>query len=175
VSAPHQDARRHPSRSPGRPPIHGLHRLRAAVRELGDRVIDRRTALGKALAQWRAELVDDLGGSDAVSTQEAAIVNLAVRTKLMLDSLDTWLLTQSSLVNRRTRSVIPAVIQRQQLADALAKYLVMLGLRRRPRPTLDLPEYIAERYQQRRTVDTDVSKAPETPGDPRRSDSGTRA
>src|SRR5262245_55533943 len=39
-----------------------------------------RTALGKALAQWRAELINDLGGPEAVSTQEVAVVDLAVRT-----------------------------------------------------------------------------------------------
>jgi hypothetical protein len=55
---------------------HGLVRLRAAVRELGPRVLDRRTTLGKQLAAWRADLVRDLGGD--VSTQQAAIVDLAV-------------------------------------------------------------------------------------------------
>jgi hypothetical protein len=44
---------------------HGLTVLKQAVRGLGGRVIDRRTSLGKALAQWRADLVADLGGKDA--------------------------------------------------------------------------------------------------------------
>ncbi len=53
-----------------------------------------RTTLGKALAQWRADLVADLGGRDAISTQRAAIIDLAVKTKLLLDSIDAWSLTQ---------------------------------------------------------------------------------
>src|SRR5262249_36922437 len=77
---------------------HGLNRLTSTVKALGGRVIDRRTALGKSLARWRDDLLVDLGGPDAVSVQERAIVDLAVRTKLLLDSIDAWLLVQPSLV-----------------------------------------------------------------------------
>jgi hypothetical protein len=122
---------RKPSRS--RSHRHGLTRLKAAVRGLGSRVIDRRTTLGKTLAEWRQELIQDLGGPDAVSTQARAIIDLAVRTKLLLDSVDAWLLTQPSLVNKRARALLPVVRERQQLADSLARYLTMLGLERRRR------------------------------------------
>jgi hypothetical protein len=124
-----------PSRKPSRSHSkrHGLTRLKAAVRGLGSRVIDRRTTLGKALAEWRQELIRDLGGPDAVSTQAQAIVDLAVRTKLLLDSVDAWLLTQPSLINKRARALLPVVRERQQLADSLARYLTMLGLERRRR------------------------------------------
>jgi hypothetical protein len=49
----------------------------------------------------------------------------------MLDSIDAWILTQPSLVNKRNRSLLPVVRERTQLADALARYLGMLGLSRR--------------------------------------------
>jgi hypothetical protein len=68
---------------------HGLTRLKGAVNRLGSWAIDRRTSLGKALDQWKGSLVADLGGMDMISTQELAIVNLAVKTKLLLDSVDT--------------------------------------------------------------------------------------
>ncbi len=42
---------------------HGLTTLKQAVNGLGGRVIDMRTALGKALAQWRGDLVADLSGA----------------------------------------------------------------------------------------------------------------
>ncbi len=122
---------------------HGLTRLKAAVRGLGGRVVDRRTTLGKALAEWRQELIQDLGGPDAVSTQARAIVDLAVRTKLLLDSVDAWLLTQPSLVNKRARALLPVVRERQQLADGLSRYLQALGLERRRR-TLSFAQAIAE-------------------------------
>lgn len=110
---------------------HGLTRLKAAVRGLGGRVVDRRTTLGKALTEWREELISDLGGTDAISAQELAVVDLAVRTKLLLESVDAWLLTQPSLVNERTRALLPVVRERQQLADGLSRHLQTLGLKRR--------------------------------------------
>jgi hypothetical protein len=96
---------------------HGLTPLKKAVNALGNRALDKRTVTGKALAQWRADLIRDLGGD--VSTQQDAIISLAVKTKLLLDSVDVWLLEQNTLIVKRKRSIIPAVIQRQQLADAL--------------------------------------------------------
>ena len=97
---------------------------------LGRREIDQRTTLGKALAQWRRELVADLGGKEAVSAQQIALIELAAGTKLLLDSIDAWLLKQPSLVNARRRAVLPIVLQRQQLADSLARALMQLGAER---------------------------------------------
>jgi hypothetical protein len=52
-------------------------------------------------------------------------------TKLLLDSVDVWLLQQDTLIIKRKKSIIPAVTQRQVLADALSRYLTQLGLQRR--------------------------------------------
>ncbi len=110
---------------------HGLIPLKAAVKGLGGRVIDKRTTLGKSLARWRSELITDLGGDDAVSTQQLSLIDLAVKSKLILDSIDVWILTQDSLINKRRRTIIPIVLQRQSLADGFARYLAALGLERR--------------------------------------------
>jgi hypothetical protein len=110
---------------------HGFNVLRAGLTQLGSRVIDGRSSLGYALKKWRRELIADLGGDDSISTQQLAVVDLAVKSKVLLDSIDAWLLSQHSLINHRKRSVIPVVLQRQSLADGLAKYLSMLGLERR--------------------------------------------
>jgi len=117
--------------------------LKKAVKGLGGRVIDKRTQLGKALAKWRTDLIQDLGGRENISTQQEALVDLAVKSKLILDSIDSWLLTQPSLVNARKRSLLPAVRERQQLADGLARYLGMLGLERRGRDLPDLARELA--------------------------------
>lgn len=134
-------------RPPGRPPSHGLRILKRALKVLGTRAIDRRTTLGKALARWRADLVADLGGLEAISTQEEALIDLAVKTKLLLDSVDAWLLTQPTLINARKRALLPVVRERTQLADALARYMTALGLKRRSRPAPSLSEYLASRPQ----------------------------
>jgi hypothetical protein len=122
---------------------HGLKVLKRAVKTLGRRLIDRRTSVGKALAQWRAELVADLGGRETISTQEKALVDLCVKTKLMLDSIDNWLLQQPSLVNPKKRTLLPVVLQRTTLANALSQYLGQLGLTRRAKPTATLADYLA--------------------------------
>ena len=121
---------------------HGLITLKRAIKTLGSRVIDRRTSLGKQLNAWRSELIESLGGNDAVSVQERAIVDAAVTTKLMLDSLDAWVLSQPSLVNHRKRAVWPVVGQRQALSDALVRYMMQLGLSKRSRPTMTLAELL---------------------------------
>jgi hypothetical protein len=87
----------------------GFYALKTTLKALGPRVIDRRTALGKSLAQWRSDLVRDLGGPDALSTQQRALVDLLVRQKLLLESIDAWLLVQPSLVNARKRTLVPVV------------------------------------------------------------------
>ena len=138
---------------------HGHSLLKRAINTLGSRGIDKRTKLARALAQWRNSLVEDLGGPEALSTQQEAILDLAVRTKLMLDSIDVWLLQQPSLVNLRKRTLLPVVLQRQQLADSLARYMTTLGLERKQKPVPALSEYLAERYQDKSAQNGDDSAA----------------
>ena len=120
---------------------HGLYGAKAALKEYGARGIDGRTSFGKALAVWKSALVQDLGGADSVSTQQLTLVDLAAKTKLLVDSIDAWLLMQKSLILQRKRSVIPVVMQRQLLADSLAGYMTKLGLARRTKHS-QLKEYI---------------------------------
>jgi len=110
---------------------HGLVSLKKAWSKLGNRTIDGRSPAAVQLRKWRTSIIEDLGGEDAVSTQQEAIVDLAVKSKLLLDSIDAWLFTQPSLVNARKRALLPVVVQRQSLADGFAKYMSMLGLERR--------------------------------------------
>ena len=127
----------------GRPVTHGITALRRAVDGLGNRVVSRRTKVGRALWAWRSELLDDLGGIEAVSTQELALVEEAVKTKLILDSVNAWLLMQPSLIARRTRGVLPAVRDRQALVSTLRGLLGDLGLKRRSKAMPSLGEYLA--------------------------------
>src|SRR5262245_25095470 len=126
---------------------HGLNTLKRAAKELGERAIDGRTSVGKTLRQSRVDLIEDLGGPHVASTQQLAIVDLAVKTKLLVDSIDAWLFAQPTLVNSRRRTLFPVVLQRQQLADSLAKYLNQLGLERRNSKAPDLHDYLEARSQ----------------------------
>ena len=74
------------------------------------------------------------------------MVDHAARATLYLDHTDGWLAAQTGLVNGRSRSVVPVLVQRQGLADHLARLLDKLGLDRVPRRLTSLNEYLAEKY-----------------------------
>lgn len=126
---------------------HGLTTLKKAVRVLGGRAIDRRTSLGRALEDWRHSLLNDLGGIDNTSTQQRQLIDLAVKTKLLLDSIDAWMVKQPSLVNHRKRALLAVVLQRQQLADALARYMTQLGLEKKTKTIPILSDYLATKKE----------------------------
>ena len=102
------------------------------MRTLGARALpSKSTALGRALHEWREALVSDLGGPDAVSTQQLALVELAVRTKLLVDSVDAYVLAMPSPVNRQRRCLHPVVRERSTLVNQLQSLLRDLGLEKR--------------------------------------------
>lgn len=136
---------------------HGMHSLKRALNELGSRAIDNRTSMAKALAAWRGELIADLGGIENITTQELALVEEAVKTKLLLDSIDSWLLAQPSLVDKRKRSVLPVVRDRQSLVSTLRGLLGDLGLKRRSKAGPTLTEYLSQ--QQRKPTGQDQGAA----------------
>jgi hypothetical protein len=141
---------------------HGYHALRHGLDALARRgeLLDERTEVGRALAAWRAQLVSDLGGEDALSTAERALVDVAVRDRLLLESVDAWILAQDRVVNGTRRCLYPVVEQRMRLADSVAKRLAMLGLRRRERPIPSLAEYLAARASSAAQADADARLEP---------------
>ena len=133
------------SSSRRRPQRHGLHALQRVVRDAGEKWLEALGDTGAALREWRDAIVADLGGPDAVTAQERAVVELATKTYLMVESIDRFLLEQRSLVNKSRRQLFPVVLQRQQLADSLARYMTMLGLKRRAKAAPNLSEYLSAR------------------------------
>jgi hypothetical protein len=126
----------------------GVYTLKKAVATLGNRALPtKRTALGRALQEWRAALIADLGGEDAVSTQQLAFVDLAVRTKLLVDSVDAYVLAMPSPVNRQKRSLFPVVRERQMLVGQLQSILRDLGLDRRVK-SFDLAAELAALHRE---------------------------
>jgi hypothetical protein len=125
---------------------HGLNAVKARVRLRGLGAIDMRTVAAREMLAFRDELVTALGGDPELSPQRRKIIDLAARTALYLDHLDAWLTEQKTLINRRSRSVLPVLLQRQTLAEHLARLLDKLGLDRRPRQVPAFDEYLAKRY-----------------------------
>lgn len=128
---------------------HGLYALHGALTTLtqGDDWLASLGPTGDALRAWRQELVDALGGDEAVSPQQLSIIDLACRTHLMLESVDHYILQMGSLVNKRKRQLFPVVRERQQLADSLARYMAQLGLERRQKPVQSLSEYLENKQR----------------------------
>ena len=127
----------------------GIHTLKKAVRKLGSRALpSKSTALGRSLHEWRTSLVADLGGADAVSTAQLTLIELAVRTRLLVDSIDAYILSmESGPVNKRRRCLHPVVRERGSLVNQLQSLLRDLGLERRTRP-FDLAVELAALHQQ---------------------------
>jgi len=122
----------------------GLHTAQRQLAQYGSRALPAPdTPVGAELVAWRQALVDDLGGDP--STAQLAVIDLAVRSKLLLDSIDAYLLSMPSLVDKRHRRLWAVVRERQGLADALARYLTQLGLERRAKP-ID-PEAVLARFR----------------------------
>jgi hypothetical protein len=132
---------------------HGLHSLNAKLRER----INGRSALGRGMADARADLCRDLGGVDTLSAAQLKIVDLAVRTEVLVNSVDLWLLMRPSIVSGRKRSLLPVVTQRIALADSLARYLSMLGLERRAKEPKSIGEYLAGKAS---SIDTKAEPQP---------------
>ncbi len=113
---------------------------RLLVRDMGQ--IDGRLHASRELVRWRSELIRDLGGD--LSAQQLTLIELCVRNRLFLDSLDVYLMGLPSLVNKRKRAALPILATRMQLSDSLARLLSQLGLQRRMPEAPDLADYIRE-------------------------------
>ena len=125
---------------------HGLNAVKTRVALRGWAAIDMRTVAAREMLSFRDELVAALGGDTELSPQRRKLVDLAARASLYLDHIDAWLVEQQALINRRSRSVLPVLLQRQTLAEHLARLLDKLGLDRSPRQGPSLNEYIVKRY-----------------------------
>jgi hypothetical protein len=125
---------------------HNMRRLKDSISEVasrGGKVIDQRTAIGKSLMRWRSALVQHLGGEESLSTQQLAIIDVAMRTRLLLDSTDAWLIRQPGLIDKRRKQLYPIVQQRTALADSLVRQLTTLGLGRQAKKAPNLSDYLA--------------------------------
>lgn len=118
----------------------------ARIRLRGFRAIDRRSAGAREALAFRQELVAALGGASDLSPQRKRLIDLAVRSSLLVDHVDAYLFEQRSLVNARTKTLLPVLVQRQMLADHLVRVLDKLGLDRVPQKVTDLSTYVRERY-----------------------------
>lgn len=126
--------------------LHVLKReLKYLTAEERESWLQRLGAVGEELRKWKAALVADLGGDP--STAELAIIELCTRSFLMLESVDKYLLSVPSLVNRQKHRLFNVVLERETLANSLARNLERLGLKRRAKALPSLQEYLASKRE----------------------------
>jgi hypothetical protein len=134
----------------------------ARVKLRGFGAIDRRTVAARSMLDFRADLVAALGGEKDLSPQRRRLVDMTMRAALILDHVDAWIAEQRSLVNQRSRTLLPIVTQRTQLADHLARLLDKLGLDRVPQKVPTLAEYV-NAHEATGTLDSENGDAPVAP------------
>jgi hypothetical protein len=132
----------------------GAHVVAKAVPFLVERVKDPRVAddaltpVERGARAWRGEVLHDLGGPEAVPAAKLALVEAALGTKIVLDSLDRYLFELAGiggLVNRRNRRAYSIIADRMRVADSLTRQLAAVGLTREERPPIDLTQYLTQR------------------------------
>jgi hypothetical protein len=121
---------------------HGLTALKRVVSARGIDGLDARTMAVRAVNEWRAQIVADLGGLENIPAAKLVLVEMACRTRILVDHADVFLLGQPSIINRRKKAFIPLVQQRQALCDSLARLCAQIGLARVPKPVPDLQDYL---------------------------------
>src|SRR5271156_391070 len=128
----------------------GLAALKRKVLMHGLKLVDRRTLAAKSLVEWKQQIVNDLGGDQAISSQQETLIELACRTKLILEHIDSYILGQESIIDLEKKSVYPVIQQRGTLANSLVYLLAQLGLERKPRRAKSLQSYIDEKIVKRK-------------------------
>jgi hypothetical protein len=123
----------------------GLNALKARIAIKGLSCIDMRTLAAQALLSWKRSLIQDLGGERGISAQQECLIELAVRSRLLIEHLDAFLLAEPSLINKKRRSCYPVLSQRQHLVDSLARILGQLGLKKMPKDMGSLDDYLKEK------------------------------
>lgn len=88
-----------------------------------------------------------LGGQEKISPQKTALVDVVVRIRLYIDHIDGFLMEQKNLVNRKRKTILPILRERQGLVDSLGRLLSLLGLDFHEKPIRTLAQYVAEKEQ----------------------------
>jgi hypothetical protein len=106
--------------------------------------LDARTTAVRSVNEWRAQIITDLGGLENIPAAKLVLVEMASRTRVLVDHADAFLLGQPSIINRRRKAFIPLVQQRQALCDSLARLCAQIGLARVPKPIKSLHEHLRD-------------------------------
>jgi hypothetical protein len=99
---------------------------------------------GEQLRKRFIELLNHCGGEHLVSAVRRRLIERVVFTEYQLDCLDLYLVELGlRIVNRRKRTLIPIVRERDALVSTLTKLYDQIGLDPTKPPIPTLAEYMA--------------------------------
>jgi hypothetical protein len=97
--------------------------------------IDGRSLLARELAADMKELMEALGGREALSPQKLALVKMIASKRARRRLAEEWALqNREQLFDRRRRRLLPLALQLEQLEESEARLLDKLGLERVAKP-----------------------------------------
>ncbi len=126
-----------------RPPAvkHGAY---SALRAVTGGRIDRRTTLGRAVAQLRHDLIEDLGGPKKVTTGQRLLIDRVVANAVFVQTVEQHALADGSLLDGQGQ-VFPALGRFYNAAcNRLRLDLMALGLQRKGREPKSIHDLLAE-------------------------------
>jgi hypothetical protein len=139
-------AKKKPTKSASKPKRgyqkHNLTPALQVIKQHGLGAIDKRSQLAKATGKLRSELVADLGGQENLSSQQTKLIDEFIVRHLMVESIDGWLFSQPAILNKRSKSLFPIVLQRMTIADGMIRCLEKLGLERKAKQVPSIQDYI---------------------------------
>jgi hypothetical protein len=133
----------------------GMHSMRRHLPNVLSRIQDESISrddlhpVEAAAKDWRDAVIADLGGREACTQTQLALVQAATGSWLILATVDSHifaLAADKGLVDRRAHKVHDVILQRQAIADSLTRQLDKLGLQKRKLEPIALDQYVQQKY-----------------------------
>ena len=123
---------------------HGYYRRKIKLEAVSFDDLNFSSSRGEQLRKRFLELLNHCGGEHLVSAVRRRIIERVVFTQYQLDCLDLYLVELGPrIVNRRKRTLIPIVRERDALVSMLTKLYDQIGLDPTKPPIPTLAEYMA--------------------------------
>jgi len=123
---------------------HGYYRRKVKLEPVSFNDLNFSSSGGEQLRKRFHELLKHCGGEHVVSAVRRRLIERVVFTEYQLDCLDLYLVELGPrIVNRRKRTLIPIVRERNALVSTLAKLYDQIGLDPTKPPIPTLAEYMA--------------------------------
>ena len=127
---------------------HGHHARKLKLTDVRLVDISQQNGPGRLVAAKAEAIFADRGGRENLTELQQDLVNRYLVTELLIQSIDFWLLEQKSIINKRKKTAIPILTERNRLTETSLKLAQAIGLERKEPPAPSLAEFLAQRKVQ---------------------------